>query len=175
MVFSILAAVSITSSSFVSCLVNSMIVFFMPPQRTSIITGKLGAVYPVFFFFSQKQAVDIALLLLLLWSSSSLLLLLLLLLLLSLLSSSSLKLVRVLARPYLMTLCVIFPIHVNFAITSRCVLKAPTHKKTELFCVTRGFFSKRRFYDIVYACCMWLILLFYYSLFLIFMYLSFIH
>ena len=32
----------------------------------------------------------------------------------------------------------------------------------------RGFFSKRRFYDIVYACCIWLILPFYHNRFLYF-------
>ena len=32
--------------------------------------------------------------------------------------------IRVLARPYLMTLYVIFPIHFNFPIRSKCVLKA---------------------------------------------------
>ena len=42
---------------------------------------------------------------------------------------SQLNLVKVLARPYLMTLFVIFSIHVNFPITSWCVLKA-IHKKT---------------------------------------------
>ena len=36
---------------------------------------------------------------------------------------------RVLAGSYLMTLCVIFPIHVNFPITSRRVLKATIHRK----------------------------------------------
>ena len=36
---------------------------------------------------------------------------------------------RVLARSYLMTLCVIFPIHVNFPIPSSCVLKATIHRK----------------------------------------------
>ena len=60
---------------------------------------------------------------------------------------------RVLARPYLMTLCVILSIHVNFPITSRCVLKAPIQRK-KVNCVTlleKAFFvSKRRFYGIVH-------------------------
>ena len=39
----------------------------------------------------------------------------------------------------------------SFVFIHLSVLKAPTH---ELFCVIlEGFFSKRRFYDIVYACC----------------------
>ena len=37
--------------------------------------------------------------------------------------------IRVLARPYLMTLYIIFSIHVNFPVTSRCVLKATVHRK----------------------------------------------
>ena len=36
---------------------------------------------------------------------------------------------RVLARPSLMTLYVIFPNHVHFQITPRYVLKAPIHRK----------------------------------------------
>ena len=60
---------------------------------------------------------------------------------------------RVLARSYLMTLCVILSIHVNFPITSRCVLKAPIQRK-KVNCVTlleKAFFvSKRRFYGIVH-------------------------
>ena len=45
---------------------------------------------------------------------------------------------RVLARSYLMTLYVAFPIHVNFPIRSRCVLKAIVHikKNSGLFYVT---------------------------------------
>ena len=40
-----------------------------------------------------------------------------------------------------MTLYVIFPIHVNFPITSRCVLKAPIHKKTvNCFPLLKNFF-----------------------------------
>ena len=61
----------------------------------------------------------------------------------------------------------------SFVFIHLSVLKAPTH---ELFCVIlEGFFSKRRFYDIVYACCIWLILPFCHNQFLFFMYLSFIH
>ena len=37
----------------------------------------------------------------------------------------------VLARPYLMTLYVIFPIHLNFPIMCRCVLKAIIHRKKQ--------------------------------------------
>ena len=36
---------------------------------------------------------------------------------------------RMLARPYLMTFNVIFPIHLNFTIRSHCVLKAIIHRK----------------------------------------------
>ena len=36
---------------------------------------------------------------------------------------------RELARPYLMTVKVIFPINMNFPIRSRCVLKAIIHRK----------------------------------------------
>ena len=49
----------------------------------------------------------------------------------------------------------IFPIHVNFAITSRFVLKAAIYENenSELFYVAwESFFSERRFYDIVHAC-----------------------
>ena len=38
---------------------------------------------------------------------------------------------RVLSRSYLMTLCIIFPIQVNFPVTSRCVLKATVHRKKQ--------------------------------------------
>ena len=40
---------------------------------------------------------------------------------------------RVLAKPYLMTLYVIFPIHVNFQIRSSFVLKAFTEKTVDCF------------------------------------------
>ena len=75
---------------------------------------------------------------------------------------------------------VIFPMHVNFPITSRFVLKATIHenKSSKLFYVTcESLFSKRRFYDIVHACYIWLIFLFFHNLFLFFMflYLSFIN
>ena len=43
------------------------------------------------------------------------------------------------------------------------------------FALLKGFFSKRRFYDIAYACCIWLILPFCHNQFLFFMSLSFIH
>ena len=92
--------------------------------------------------------------------------------------SSVKKVFSLLARFYLMTLYVIFPIHVNFPFTSRCVLKAIHKKNDELFYVAwESFFSKRRFYDIVHACFIWLVLPFYHDLFLFFMflYLSFIN
>ena len=88
---------------------------------------------------------------------------------------------RVIAWPYLMTLYVIFTINVNFPITSRFVLRATIQKKKkngESFYVTwKSFFSKRRFYDFIHACCFWLIFRFYHNLFLffIFLYLSFIN
>ena len=65
-------------------------------------------------------------------------------------------------RPYLMTLYVIFPIHVNFPISSKCVLKATVHRKknSQLFYITWEvfLFIKRCFYDTVHACCIWLII-----------------
>ena len=88
---------------------------------------------------------------------------------------------RVLARPYLMTLYVIFPIHMNFPITFRCVLKATIHRKKTVNCFTLlkkvFFFSKRRFHNIAHACCIWLIFPLYRDLLLFFMflYLSFIN
>ena len=61
--------------------------------------------------------------------------------------------------------------HMSFTTPGNSILS------TTLY-VTWGscFFSKRRFYGIVYTCCIWLILPFYYNLFLFFMipYLSFI-
>ena len=48
---------------------------------------------------------------------------------------------RVLASLYLMTLCVIFPIHLNFPITPRCFLKATIHRKNQwIACYLRKFF-----------------------------------
>ena len=56
-------------------------------------------------------------------------------------------------RSFLMTLCVIFPIHMNFPITPRCVLKATIHRK-KVNCFTlleKAFFSsKKRFYGIIH-------------------------
>ena len=51
-----------------------------------------------------------------------------------------------------MTLYVIFPIHVNFSITSRFVLKAniQERKQSIVLCYLGNFFSKRPFYDIVH-------------------------
>ena len=43
---------------------------------------------------------------------------------------------RVLVRSYLMTLYVVFPIHANFLIRSRCVLKAIVHIKKTVDCFT---------------------------------------
>ena len=59
-----------------------------------------------------------------------------------------------LARPYLIMLFIIFPIHVNFPVLSRCVIKATIHKKTKLFYITwEIFFFKKndKVYDIVNA------------------------
>ena len=79
---------------------------------------------------------------------------------------------------YLMMLYVIFPIHLNFPITFRCVLKDAIHRKknSELFYVIWDnlffFLSKRRFcYNIVHTCYIWLTFPFYYNLFLFFMFL----
>ena len=46
---------------------------------------------------------------------------------------------------------VIFPIHVNFSITSRCVLKATVHRKKQWIVLRylRKFSSKRCFYDMI--------------------------
>ena len=59
---------------------------------------------------------------------------------------------RVLAGSYLMTLCVIFPIHVNFPITSRRVLKATIHRK-KVNCFTlleKAFFFKKTLLMLLY-------------------------
>ena len=81
---------------------------------------------------------------------------------------------RVLSRPHLMALFVIFPIHVNFPIRSRCVLKAIIHSKKQwivLLLLKRFFFFKTTlFYDIVHASSIWLIFQFYRDLFLMFMF-----
>ena len=77
---------------------------------------------------------------------------------------------------------VIFPIHVNFPITSRfldVMVEESYHSNSELFYVTcESFFFKKTLYDVVYACCTWLIFPFYHDgkMFLLFMflYLSFI-
>ena len=56
------------------------------------------------------------------------------------------KIFRVLARPYLMTLHVIFSIHVNFPITSRSILKTTVHenRNSEFFLryLRKLFFKK---------------------------------
>ena len=88
---------------------------------------------------------------------------------------------RVLARLYLMTLYVIFPIHVNFPIKV-CVLIHSVkklsfmEKNIRLFYVTWSFFKRNIFY-IVQACRSWLIFPFYHDVFLCFtfLYLSFIN
>ena len=81
----------------------------------------------------------------------------------------------VLARPYLITLYIIFPTHLKFPIRSRCVLKAIIHKKNNgLFygyLIKFFLFQKDTFYDIVHACGIWLIFLFSQDLFLFFMFL----
>ena len=62
-----------------------------------------------------------------------------------------LLLLRVLARPYLVMLYVIFPIHMTFPIMSRCVSKATIHRKknSELLSVTwESFFWKLLWYCI---------------------------
>ena len=46
MVFCISAAVLTTSSYFVSILVNSFVIFFMPPLRAPIISGTIVTLYP---------------------------------------------------------------------------------------------------------------------------------
>ena len=79
-----------------------------------------------------------------------------------------------LARPYLMTIHVIFSIHVNFPIKSRFVLKAIINriKQWTVLCYLRKFFfQKDAFYDIVQLCCIWLIFPFYYNLFIFLMFL----
>ena len=68
---------------------------------------------------------------------------------------------RVLARPYLMMLYVIFSIYLNFWIRSQCILKAIIHRKKQWIVLSdlRGgvFFQEDAFYDVVYASCIWLI------------------
>ena len=59
---------------------------------------------------------------------------------------------RVLARSYLMMLCVIFPIHVNFPIPSSCVLKATIHRK-KVNCFTlleKAFFFQKDAFMVLY-------------------------
>ena len=85
---------------------------------------------------------------------------------------------RVLARSYLMTLCFIFPILVNFPITSSCVLKAPIHRK-KVNCVTlleKAFFFLTLLWYYT-SCCIWLLFPFDHDmcLFSMFLYLSFIN
>ena len=69
-----------------------------------------------------------------------------------------------LARPYLRTLYVILPIHLNFPIRSRCVLKTVIHRTNTVLCFTvtweSFFFFKKTFY-IVHAFDIWLFFPFY--------------
>ena len=55
-----------------------------------------------------------------------------------------------------MTLYVIFPIHLNFLIRSKCVLKAMIHRKKQwivLRLLEKVFlFQKDAFYEIIYEC-----------------------
>ena len=63
---------------------------------------------------------------------------------------------RVLARPYFMTLYVIFPIHLNFPVRSRCVLKAIIHRRKQwivlLLLEKVLLFQKDAFYSNAHAC-----------------------
>ena len=84
--------------------------------------------------------------------------------------------VMVLARPYLMTLYVIFPIHSKIPIRSTCVLKAIIHRKKNsrlFYSYLRKFFlfQKDAFYYIVHAYAILLLFPFYHDLFLFFMFL----
>ena len=76
--------------------------------------------------------------------------------------------IRVLARPYLITLYVIFPIHLSFPMRSRCVVKAIIiEKKQELFYgYLRKFFlfQNYAFYMLLYMH----VVPFYHDLFLFF-------
>ena len=79
---------------------------------------------------------------------------------------------RVLARPY-----VIFPIHLNLQIRSRCVLKAIIHRKNSVFFYSylrKIFLFQKGTFLILY---MHVIFLFYLDLFqfFVFLYLSFIY
>ena len=68
--------------------------------------------------------------------------------------------VRVLARPYMMMLYVIFPIHLNFPIRSRCVLKAILYwKNSGLFYgyLRKFFFFKKTLFMILHTCMWYLI------------------
>ena len=88
---------------------------------------------------------------------------------------------RVLARPYLMMLYVIFPIHVNFPITSSCVLEATIHRKITVNCfmlLEKIFFLKKKTLLWYFTCMLYLINFSFYHnlfLFLMFLYLTFIN
>ena len=69
------------------------------------------------------------------------------------------KVSRVLGRSYLMTLHVIFPIHVNFPITSRCIFKVTIHRRKTVNCFTllEEVFFKKTLLSYCNACYIWLI------------------
>ena len=67
---------------------------------------------------------------------------------------------RVLARPYLIMSYVIFPIHVNFPITSSCVLEATIHRKITVNCfmlLEKIFFLKKKTLLWYFTCMLYLI------------------
>ena len=78
-----------------------------------------------------------------------------------------------LARLYLRTLYVILPIHLNFPIRSRCVLKTVIHRTNTVLCFTvtwESFFFFQK--DFLYCTCIWYLIIFsILSLFLFFMFL----
>ena len=65
-------------------------------------------------------------------------------------------------------LYIIFLIHLNFSIRSRCALNAIIHRKKlwiALQLLEKVIFQKDAFYDIVNACGIWLFFVFYHNLF----------
>ena len=73
-----------------------------------------------------------------------------------------LLLFRVFARPYLVMLYVIFPIHMTFPIMSRCVSKATIHRKKTMNCfllLEKVFFEKTLLWY-----CIWMLYLINYSI-----------
>ena len=80
---------------------------------------------------------------------------------------------RVYVRLYLMTLYVIFRIHLDLPIRSSCALKASIHRKKQWIVLQlRKFFlfQKDSFYEVVHTCGIWLISPFYYNMFLFFIF-----